>query len=81
MSAATFFGMTVLLTDPEDVILAIENEGSLQTLTSSSTGLEQASETSLRIFNSVSVFGRTLSSSRQLETDQIIMRAHKNLAL
>ena len=46
MSADTFLGMTVLFTAPEDVMLAIENEGSRQTFTSSSNGRPHASETS-----------------------------------
>lgn len=62
MSVDTFRGMTVLFPEPEELILAMENEGCRQTRMSSSRGRPQAEETSRRRDISSSVAGRTESS-------------------
>jgi hypothetical protein len=81
MSAETFLGMTVLLTAPELTIFAMEKDGSLQTLTSSSTGRPQASETCCKIAISSGVFCDTessvpVSSTRQTSTAQPTETGH-----
>jgi len=52
-------GMTVLLAVPELEMLAIENEGCLQTLTRSSIGLPEAFATADRRAISSGSWGRT----------------------